>query len=245
VTTAQQKKTAASTNGAAAELTGLQLGLPSDRLQKLLASVTVAQPYPVTDTIVVAPPDKRRKDAMREAQTNLIIHSQSLERAYSRVGPIRPEYPPMPQPPEPVKAGAKKDAIEVYNSAVELYGTAVEHWQKLVAEWGIANTEWEAAVTRNQDALDDLNAKIKVDSETYTAELFGSAHEAVDDYFDGQPPELWDAFVQDIKQEFGIIAKPAQLPDDGTCPACGHAEDEEQALKAPTSSTGSKTTGTQ
>lgn len=221
------------------------LAPPSQRLQQLLAKVAVAQPYEVTEDIVISPPTKRRRDAMSDANMNLQIQNSVLQKAISRVGPARPEYPKAPVPPEPLGKNPRPDHLESYQAAVSEYGTAVEHFQKLVSEWETQLGNWEAGVARQQEALDDISEKIQSEAKRYTRELFGDSHDAVVEFFDGQPPELWDVFVDDIKQAFGIIPKPEQLPDDGSCPSCGHIEDVEQAGKAPTSETSSKTIGTQ
>lgn len=197
----------------------------SERLQQLLADTAMPTPYPVTDSIVVAPPTKRRRDDMRDAQIRVMASQQLLNQIIEHAFPPRPAYPDMPAAP-PATATAKHLAA---------YQSAVEGFDKLVANWETLNAAWDAEVARHQEAIENLAAKIAEDSSAYTRALFGGSYQAVIDFFDDHPIELWEAFNRDVQKHFGLIAD--TLPDDGTCAECGHVVDAEQAGKAPTPST--------
>ena len=84
-----------------------------------------------------------------------------------------------------------------------------------------AVAEWEADADANEKAMKDLAQQVRDAEDSYNRA-----------FFESQPQALWDAFVEDIKQEF----LPSH-PRDGHCPTCGHVVDEEQAGKASKSST--------
>ena len=95
-----------------------------------------------------------------------------------------------------------------------------------------AVAEWEADADANEKAMKDLAQQVRDAEDSYNRAFFGDAFDAVIAFFESQPQALWDAFVEDIKQEF----LPSH-PRDGHCPTCGHVVDEEQAGKASKSST--------
>ena len=95
-----------------------------------------------------------------------------------------------------------------------------------------AVAEWEADADANEKAMKDLAQQVRDAEDSYNRAFFGDAFDSVIAFFESQPQALWDAFVEDIKQEF----LPSH-PRDGHCPTCGHVVDEEQAGKASKSST--------
>lgn len=70
-----------------------------------------------------------------------------------------------------------------------------------------------------------INEVVEQSAERYNRALFGRVHEQVMDYFEDRPAPEWNAFYQDIQNEF------MPLPESGQCPTCGHTTDEEQAGK--------------
>lgn len=101
------------------------------------------------------------------------------------------------------------------------------------AEYDAALKAWTTSfdVDRVHQQMADADAE-------WEHAFFGDAHDAVMEFFEDKPA-LWDKFIVDIKKAL----LPAE-PDSGTCPTCGHIVDEDQAGKAPGSSTSSTTTGT-
>ena len=110
-----------------------------------------------------------------------------------------------------------------------------------LAAYEHAKAEWDRQTKASEDELNELSAQIDAARADYERAFFGDVYDAVIEYFDDPdvPQQLWDAFVADIQAEFLPAA-----PDNGTCPTCGHVEDEEAAERAPKSSTSSTTTGT-
>lgn len=201
-------------------------GQPAGRLAQLIVDTKMPEPYVVTDKITVHPPTKARSTAMGDALTAMGITNSLMQQALQGSGPVRPEYPAMPKPPEE----PTPETLEAYQAAITAHET-------LVAEWEALQAKWEADVERLESAMNDLATQIKDRGDDYTRALFGDAHDDVMAFFADQPVDLWNAFVEDIKSEFGLSPKPSQVPDDGKCASCGHVEDEEQAGKAPESST--------
>lgn len=202
-------------------------GQPAGRLALLIAETKMPEPYVVTDTITVQPPTKARSQALTDALTAMAITNSLMQQALKFGGPARPDYPVMPQPPE---GETTPETLEAYQAAIDAH-------EALVAEWEELQRGWEGQVEKLDSAMNDLSAQMAKHSDDYTRALFGAAHDDVMAYFADQPVELWNAFVEDIKDQFGLSPKPSQVPDDGKCASCGHVADEEQAGKAPESST--------
>ena len=95
-----------------------------------------------------------------------------------------------------------------------------------------AVAEWEADADANEKAMTDLAQQVRDAEDAYNRAFFGDAFDDLMAFFESQPQALWDAFVTDIKAEFL-----PEHPRDGHCPTCGQITDEEQAGKAPKSST--------
>lgn len=209
----------------------------SERLQKLLADTSGPSPYPVTDdgAVVVTPLTRKRSQGIRASQVDVGVTNALLQQALNRSAPERPQYPVMPEPPE---KGAATGVVDAYKKAVET-------WKTLVSQWETLHEQWEREVERNSEVLTELAERYKASQDRYWRELFGAAHDAVMAIFDELLEGEFDLFAVELQQHFGLVAKPSQVPEDGSCPECGHMEDEEQALKAPESSTSSKTIGTQ
>ncbi|MCV7354497.1 hypothetical protein [Mycolicibacterium fluoranthenivorans] len=200
--------------------------VPSERLQKLLLDTNRPDPYPVTDTLVIVPPTKKRRDELRESHREIEIAQQLLARALLTAPSPRPEFPAIPGA-LPDKATAKQQAS---------YKVEVTQFEKLAAGWEQLSAAWEGGVAKFEAAVAAHRAKISEQADRYTRALFGAAYDEVLAFFDDQDPELWDAFQVDLQEHFRIIPKAPEVPDDGTCPHCGHVEDTEQAGKAPESS---------
>ncbi|WP_458317108.1 hypothetical protein [Mycolicibacterium brisbanense] len=201
-------------------------GQPAGRLAKLIVETTMAEPYVVTDTIIVAPLTKTRSQALTDALTKMGVTNSLMQQAMKGSGLTRPEYPAMPQPPGDVNP----ETLATYQAAITAHGDLVLEWEK-------RHAQWEADVDKLEATMKDLAAEIEARSDDYSRALFGDAYDDVMEFFAGQPVELWNAFVTDIKEEFGVAPKHAQVPEDGKCTSCGHVIDEEQAGKAPESST--------
>lgn len=77
--------------------------------------------------------------------------------------------------------------------------------------------------------IERINALIHHASENYNRALFGSVFEAVMEFFNDRPVGEWNAFYQDIQNEF------MPVPEGGACPTCGHINDVDQAGKPPAS----------
>ncbi len=201
--------------------------VPSERLQKLLLDTNRPDPYPVTNTLVIDPPTKKRREELRLAHQELGRAQELMARALMTAPAARPDFP---MPPEPLsdKATAKQQAA---------HKLAVTQYEKLAAGWRELNEQWEAAVLRHSEKVDELGSRINEQADRYTRALFGPVYDDVIAFFDDQDQELWEAFQVDIQEQFRIITRPPEVPDDGTCPTCGHVDDEEQAGKAPESST--------
>ncbi len=212
--------------------------VPSERLRKLIASeAKVSEPYDVTDTISVKPLTPKRSDAMATAATGISIQNSLMNKAMRRAAAPRPAYPTPPAPPEAPTNFKDPKQVAAYEKAVGSYEKAIEAWRGLVAEWERLQANWEAELERLEGAMNAAADKVQQHSDEYTKAMFGDAYDAVIEFFDDQPIEWWNAFVTDIKDAFGIAAKPSQVPDDGCCKECGHVVDEEKAGKAPESST--------
>jgi len=201
-------------------------GVPSERLQKLLLSTTTPEPWAVTDQIVIEPPTKRRRQQLADAEMAIAVQQKLLGEAMKHVLSRRPEYPSPPATPD---KGASKATYSAYNAAAARFGELVEAWSRL-------NTEWEASVEHHQQVIAEISARIVTDSEAYTRALFGTAYDDVIAFFDEQPAEIWELFKTEIQYHFHLAVRPPEVPDDGICSQCGHA-DEEQAGKAPEPST--------
>ena len=163
------------------------------------------------------------------------LNQTLLQQAMNRTMSARPDCPVMPAPP----------GAEAKTAQFAAYKDAVTQWEKLVADWEQRVKDWEAEATRHDEAMTAIAEKITGESERYTRELFGAAYDDVIEYFDDQPVQLWNGFVDDIKQHFGLTPKPPHVPDNGICPECGHVVDEDALGKAQQSSTSSKTIGKQ
>lgn len=202
-------------------------GQPAGRLAQLIVDTKMPERYVVTDKIAVHPPTKARSQALTDSLTAMAITNSLMQQALNSGGPERAQYPAMPQPPE---GASSEDSLEVYMEAVAAH-------EALVTEWEALQAKWEAEVDKLESAMNDLAAQMTKHGDDYSRALFGAAHDDVMAYFADQPVELWNAFVEDIKDQFGLSPKPSQVPDDGKCASCGHVVDEEQAGKAPESST--------
>lgn len=195
----------------------------SEQLQKLLQTTNTVDPWPVTDTLVITAPTKRRRQQMTDAQTALAVSQQLLGEAMKYVLARRPEYPVLPAAPA---EGASKATYAAYRAATANYAELVTAWEQL-------NTEWEASVGRHQQTIAGIAARITADSEAYTRALLGGAYDEVLAYFDDLPAELWESFQTEIHYHFHLAARPPLVPEDGLCPECGQVADEEQAGKVP------------
>lgn len=81
------------------------------------------------------------------------------------------------------------------------------------------------------DELNALSQLITDSQRDWNVAFFGDQYDNVEAFFGDKSPELWEAFVADIRQQFLPTS-----PSDGRCRTCGHV-DEEQAGKGETSST--------
>lgn len=201
-------------------------GAPAGRLAQLIVQAKCAEPYVVTEEITVPPLTKTRSKALSDAMTGQNVANALLQQAI-RATPAPPEYPTMPQPPE---KSVDAEALSAYEKAIAAHA-------ELVAQWEKQHATWEASVEKLQTSIDDLAKQITQHGDDYSRALFGPAYDDVMEFFGDQPVELWNAFIDDIKVEFGVVARPSQVPEDGRCQTCGLVEDEESAGKAPESST--------
>lgn len=202
-------------------------GQPTGRLAQLIVETAIPEPYEVTDKITVDPPTKARSQALTDALTAMGITNSLMQQALRIGGPARPDYPAMPQPPQ---GETTPETLEAYQSAISAH-------EGLMVEWETLHSKWEADVEKLESTMSELAEQMTKHGDDYSKALFGPAHDDVMAYFADQPVELWNAFVEDIKDQFGLSPKPSQVPDDGKCASCGHVTDEEQAGKAPESST--------
>ncbi|MCT7369463.1 hypothetical protein [Mycolicibacterium llatzerense] len=201
------------------------LGAPAGRLAQLIVNVKRAEPYVVTDKITVPPMTKTRSKALSDAMTGQNVANALLQQAI-RATPTSPEYPTMPQPPE---KSVDAEALSAYEKAIAAH-------TELVAEWEKLHAKWESSVEKIQGSIDELAKQISQHGDDYSRALFGPAHDDVMAYFGDEDVEVWNLFIVDIKEQFGVIPKASQVPDDGRCATCGHIEDEESAGKVPESS---------
>jgi hypothetical protein len=201
------------------------LGLPSGRLAQLIVETTTAEPYIVTDKITIAPLTKKRSKELADAMSAMGVCNALLQQAMKRT-PQAPEYPKMPTAPE------HSDA-----NTLAAYDASIDKWTLLVADWEKRQKAWETEVDQLEASMNDLSDKLNGHSDEYSKVLFGPAYDDVMAFFEDQPVEYWNVFVEDIRQEFGLVAKPEQKPDDGCCMLCGNVVDEEAAGKVPESST--------
>ncbi len=181
----------------------------SARLAKLAAQTRNPEPYPVTDTLIVAAPTRPRVKAMGDAESEIYLLTGLLSQATARV-----------TTPKPTKPTLAADATDEQQAA---FAAEFAAWEHQVADW-------EHLVAETSGAITAIRAKLDAAKDAYEAAFFGDAYAEVTAYFEDKPA-LWDKFSADIRKEF---LPPA--PDDGICPTCGHT-DEEQAGKAPSSST--------
>lgn len=79
------------------------------------------------------------------------------------------------------------------------------------------------------DHIRRINEVVESAAERYNRALFGEAYGAVMEFFEDRPAPEWNAFYQDIQNEF------MPLPEGGQCPTCGHIADQEQANLEPAS----------
>lgn len=215
---------------------------PSERLRKLL--VDVPKPYVLPNGVSIPPLTKRRNDIMSDALSVISAQGRILQAASTRSMGRRPEYPPFPAAPEPPAPNAKPAQVAVYEKTIGVYEQAVREHPKLVAEWETQVQVWDQKVEAHNQLIDQINTRIEQEQARYEHELFGPVYEEAMAYLNEVTIPEWNAIITDIRQEFGLDPKPNQLPDNGQCPACGSVVDEEQAGKAPKSSTSSKTIGT-
>lgn len=66
------------------------LGEPSSKLQDLFAKTVVPEPYPVTDTIIVAPLTKKTRQRLDELQNQRVVANFFLAEALRRTGEHAP-----------------------------------------------------------------------------------------------------------------------------------------------------------
>lgn len=183
----------------------------SQRLLDLAVETNTPQPYPITDSIVVAPLTRTRTRDLNAAELERYLLCGLLNRVVATpLGP-EPVVPPEPDLPEEPTAEQQE---------------AYDEW----AQTRDAHAAWVASRDGAETRAAELNAKIAEAETRYDKAFFGDAYAKVMEYFEDKP-QLWEKFVPDIRAEF---LPPA--PDNGVCPTCGHV-DEEQAGKAQASST--------
>jgi hypothetical protein len=102
-----------------------------------------------------------------------------------------------------------------------------------LAAWEVENAAWDDLKQASEDDLHAMTKRIQAADDAYNEAFFGGKYQDVVAFFDEQPPQLWDEFIADIQKKFG----PKSAPADGKCPECGQVVDEEEAGKAPSSST--------
>lgn len=198
----------------------------SQRLLDLTAETRTPEPYPVTDTLVVTPPTRTRRRAMYEADVKMFMTRQMLAQA------IAAAAEPAPEPPTP--AAAPQDVDDQFDDEAAAQAAEAAHAKTaevLREQHAAAHAAW---LTRTADArsrVDAINGQVRDATEDYDRAFFGDAYDAVVEFFEDKPL-MWERFIPDIKSEFLPAA-----PDDGTCATCGQIVDEEQAKKAPASST--------
>lgn len=211
----------------------------SERLMKLQSKVapTVAEPYEVTDTITVLPLTTKRSEAMAEAYGCLSGQQTLLNAVLKRAAAPRPAYPDAPVAPTPPDNDKDAEQAAAYAQSLDVYEKAVNVWRdEHIPEWEGLHEKWDAEIDLLSETIESISTRTKKFSDDYTRALFGGVYDQVREYFSEQPIELWNAFVEDIKEHFGLSPKASQAPEDGRCKECGHIEDEEQAGKAPESS---------
>lgn len=171
----------------------------SPRLLKLSVETNKREPYSVTDKLVVHPPTKARAEALREAHQSISRNGALLQIALRRATEERPE------PPE---ADANDDAV---------------------AEWQAAVAEWEQSTAAAEAQLSELSDAVEAATEQYNRAFFGDAYDDVQAASADWEPELWQAFVDDIREHFlGAVNPPPDGTDDN-----GQIVDAEEAGKAP------------
>lgn len=187
------------------EPTTADLGAPSSRLATLISQTVTRQPYPVTETLLVTPPTRGALVRLDALNWSVVNAKAMWQEAVRRNLEPRPEAP---------GADATDDERAEHDAAI---------------------AAWESRTLTAGDAIKALADRITKDTDEWNRIFFGDTLDQVLAYFDGLPPEVWDAFVADIRGEF-LDAK-GSTPDNGLCPSCGNVVDEEQAGKASASST--------
>ncbi|TQK29377.1 hypothetical protein [Arthrobacter sp. SLBN-53] len=129
----------------------------SERLMALHAETNDPQPYEVTNTIVVYPPNRTRRKQMYNAELKLSLCNGLLAQAMSRVSTPAPEKPADDAPAETVLAYAK------------------------------ARGEWEVLVAGADEAVESINAQIAEATVDYERGFFGEAHDAIMEFFEDKP----------------------------------------------------------
>lgn len=197
----------------------------SSRLLELSADTNLPQPYPVTEAIVVQPPTRTRRQAMHDAELRMFVNAQQLAKAMAAASEPPPAFPT--EADDSLTAapagddGTNEDELRQARAAARAAELAAH--DAALAAWD----KRTAAVNRK---VESINAESRSANDDFDRAFFGTAYEAVIDYFEDKPT-LWELFVPDIKAEF---LPPA--PHDGKCTTCGRM-DEEQAGKVPESST--------
>lgn len=214
-------------------------GSLSPRLQELSAKTTPIEPYPVTDTISIEAPGKKRRADLNDAYATIqacIAKTNALFRRHDPQ-PIPPVAPEVPEVDElPADATDEQRAEHEAQAAEKIadYEARVAEHTKLVEAYTEELSAWQDRV----DNIDAIAEKISEDSkaaaEQYNRALFGAAHDDVMALTEDWDPMLWDEFLNDLNAHF---SSSVNAPDDGICRTCGQVIDEEQAGKVPSSST--------
>lgn len=190
----------------------------SQRLMDLCAETRIPQPYPITDTLVVTPPDRHRRRGMYEADIAIFMARQMLAQALKAAAEPAPE-----PPPDAPTSDEVDDESAATEESPDSASTHKQHTEAMAA--------WMQRTAEVATRIKAINAQIESAADDYDRAFFGVAYDAVMEFADAMPFH-YDRLLPDIKAEFLPAA-----PDDGTCSQCGQVVDEEQAKKAHASST--------
>lgn len=194
-----------------------KFGTPTGKFLELSQKTNKPGSYEITAQLAVAPPTKRRREQMRDAEQRMVIGQAQLNIAYSLANVPSPPMPATPPKPD----GDDEQAA-----------AAAEYKQDL-AQWKAEVAQWRDNLFAAQQQIAEYTAQIKQADADYDRAFLGDDYEKIVEFFDEQGESLWDEFRVDLSKHW----LPSR-PDDGTCPTCGHIDDEDTAGKAIKSSIG-------
>lgn len=214
-------------------------GSLSPRLQELSAKTTPIEPYPVTDTISIEAPGKKRRGELNDAYATIQACAARLNAMFRRSDPrpVPPTAPTAPALPVAAEDATEEQRAEVAALTEQLttdYEAKVAEHDELMATFTEELTAWEDRADNLDTLADQLTVDSKAAAEQYNRALFGAAYDDVMALSEDWDPLFWDEFLNDVNAHFSSGANP---PEDGTCRTCGQVIDEEAAGKAPSSST--------